>query len=358
MPTLNKYVSSNTKTGYFVRANVGGSHPVTLQTTTVGERIFQDNGYTDGSTIPTKLVWSMYDVDLLYTESSLSTSTPSPSFGSLSDAVNGSTLTETTRHHLIEYFNSYSGSHQRAVSKILEDLRESISVDTVETYDISSPAESAKSFLEKFSDEQTTDTDSLSESLSASTRSSLLTFAQRAPQLEYIDISNRPTIVYHFTPLSVTGEAVVYDHTGSMGDGAESEYDYRIEYRDSAVSSVYVRYGSVQKVNGPSSNLSQAEARRLAGELTPVPIDYDALESSVDAPAVSKLEIPERAFIQGDSDLLIGVVDRVSNSDNPLVELERGHMLLDIGEKDGLYLINRIEPKWGRVLCELSYPDP
>ncbi|MDL0123429.1 hypothetical protein [Halobacterium salinarum] len=354
MPSLNRYASSNSKSGYFVRANVGGSHPVTLQTTDTGERIFRDNDYSDGSTIPTKLVWSMYDVDLLYTESSLSTSTPSHSFDSLSDAVNGSNLTEGTRKELVEYFNSYVGSHQKAVSKILEDLRQTMSIDTVETYDISKPAESARSFFGSFNEESEEDIEPLIEELGDNARSSLLTFAQRAPQLEEIEITEQNTLAYHFTPLSVSGDAIVYDLTVGPDGYSDREYDYRIEYRDYEASSVYVRDGEVGKINGPEKNLSQAEAQRLAEELSPVQIDLEAISSTVDAPAISELDIPDRAFTQGDSDLLVGVVDRVSNSDNPLVEMEDGHMLLDFGKEDGIYLINRIEPTWGRVLCELS----
>lgn len=353
MPTLNEYASSNSKTGHFIRANVGGSHPVTLQTTSVAERIFRDNGYSDGSTVPTKLVWSMYDVDLLYTESSLSGSTPSHSFSSLSDAVTGSNLTEETRRALVEYFSSYTGSHQEAVSKILEDLRETIATDDVEVHDVSTPAESVRSFFEKFSEQPISDLDSLEEEGEETVRESLLTFSQRAPQLERIEITDRPSIAYHFTPLSVGGEATVYDLTVADGRGSNGQYDYRIEYRGGPTSSVYVRDGSVRKVNGPSENLSEPEANRLAEELTPVPISRDDVSSTVDAPPVSEVEIPNAAFVQGDSDLLVGTVDRISNSDNPLVEMENGHLLLDIGEEDGLYLIDRIEPKWGRVLCEL-----
>lgn len=212
MPTLNKYASSNEKTGYFIRANVGDSHPVTLQTTGTAEQIFKDNGYSDGSNIPTKLVWSMYDVDLLYTESSVSSDTPSYSFDSLSDAVTGSELTEGTRQDLIRYFEEYSGVHQKRVNKVLDDL-------------------------------------------------------------------------------------------------------------------------------------------------TPVEIDRSDITSTVDAPSISEMDIPKKAFVQSDSDLLVGVVDRISSSDNPLVEVSDGHLLLDSGNEGGVYLIDRVESRWGRVLCELTRSD-
>lgn len=352
MPTLKKYSSSNQKTGYFVRANVGGSHPVTLQTTGVSERIFRDNGYSDGSTVPTKLVWSMYDVDLLYIESSLSSSTPSHSFDSLSDAVNGSNLTESTRHELIKYFRSYSGFHQEAVSKILDDLRRAISTEIMETYDASKPIESAKSFFAKFSEHPTDDIDTLLEEQKPETRSSLLSFAQRAPQLEEIEITGRSIIAYHLLPLSVPGTATVYDLT--VSDEVSENHDYRIEYQNGPVLSLYIRGGRILKVNGPKDDLSSLEARHLTEEVTPVNIDDRDVRSTVDSPPVSAVDIPGKSFVQDNNDLYVGVVDRISNNGNPLVELENGHLLLDAGEKGGLYLIHRVEPKWGRVLCELT----
>lgn len=354
MPTLNKYAQSNEKTGYFVRANVGGSHPVTLQTTGVAERIFEDNGYSNGSSVPTKLVWSMYDVDLLYTESSISSATPSHSFGSLSDAVTGSTLTEETRQDLIQYFGTYSGPHQGEVSKILSDLRRTTSTGNIASFDASEPAKSAKAIFDDHSSRGGHQIEQLLDDRESKVSTSLLTFAQRASQIKDIEVTDRPTISYHFTPLTVPGNAVVYDLTVSDGRGSNGQYDYRIEYEHGQMSSVYVRGGSVQKLNGPSENLTSSEASRLADEITPVEINRNEISSSVDAPNTSELDLPDRAFIQGESDLFIGVIDRISNSDNPLVELRNSHFLTDVGEQGNVYLINRVEPRWGRVLCELT----
>lgn len=121
---MNRYTASSKKTGFYIRANVGGHHPVTLQATQVSEQIFQENGYRDGSSLPTKLVWGMYDVGLLYTEASLSGSTPSYSVkASLTPWMESSVLTEATRQKLIKYLSSYSGSQQAAVKQLLKELR-------------------------------------------------------------------------------------------------------------------------------------------------------------------------------------------------------------------------------------------
>lgn len=357
MPTLNKYALSNEKTGYFVRANVGGTHPVTLQTTGTAEQIFKDNGYTDGSAIPTKLVWSMYDVDLLYTESSVSSATPSHSFDSLSDAVTGSRLTEGTRQDLIRYFDEYSGAHQTQVNDVLSDLRREVTAGSIEPYDSSAPVQSARHLLKEYSSKSSDDRERFLNEIGESARRSLLVFGQRASQLVDIRLSDDSTVTYQFAALSVPGEVTVFDLTSSKESGRNGQYEYRIEYDREQTASIYVRDGTVRKVSGASSNMSSSEARQLAKELTPVEIDRSETTSTVDAPSLSEMDIPDKAFVQSESDLLVGVVDRVSNSDNPLVEMSDGHLLLDSGDVDGVYLIDRIGSRWGRVLCELTRSD-
>lgn len=357
MPTLNRYAPSNEKTGFFVRANVGGSHPVTLQTTSVAERIFRDNGYGDGTTIPTKLVWSMYDVDLLYTESSLSGSTPSYSVhDSLSEVMESSALSESTRQRLIRYLSSYSGSHQAAVGKLLEDLRETISLDAVQKYEPSKQTENAIEFLSEFGSDDI-DVDALFDEYEGELKQSLLAFSMHAPQLEEIEITEGPAIGYQFTSLTMPGDVTVYDHSLADGRGSTGQYEYRIQYRESATSSIYVRNGEVQKVNGPAENISWEEAERLTDELIPAELPLDQISVCANSPPLSEINLPQQAFAPKDTDPVVGIVDRISNSDNPVVEMDDGHLLLDTGDEDKLYLINRIDSRWGRVLCELPLPD-
>jgi len=357
MPTLNRYASSNQKTGYYIRANVGGSHPVTLQTTSVAERILSDNGYSDGATIPTKLVWSMYDVDLLYTESSLSASTPSYSVrDSLSEVMESSVLSKSTRHRLIEYLSSYSGSHQAAVGQLLEDLRATVSLDAVQKHEPSKQTESATEFLSEFAVDDM-DVNTLFDEYGGELEQSLLAFSMRAPQLEGIEVTDRPGIGYQFTSLTMPGDVTIYDYALADGRGSTEQYEYRIQYRESATSSIYVRDSEIQKVNGPTDNISRAEAERLAEELIPAELASDEISVCTNSPSVSEIDLPEYAFVPQDTDLVVGAVDRISNSDNPVVEMDGGHLLLDTGDEYKLYLINRIDSRWGRVLCELPHPE-
>lgn len=357
MPTLNRYAPSSQKTGYYIRANVGGSHPVTLQTTPVAERILVENGYGDGATVPTKLVWSMYDVDLLYTESSLSASTPSYSVqDSLSEVMESSALSKSTRQQLIEYLSSYSGSHQTAVGRLLEDLRATVSLDAVQKYDPSKQAENAAEFLREFGADEV-NVEELFDEYRSELEESLLAFSMRAPQLEEIDITERPAIGYQFTSLTMPGDVVVYDYSLSDGRGSTGQYEYRIEYREAGTSSIYVRDGRVQKVNGPTENITRSQAERVADELIPVKLSSDEISVCANSPPLRDIDLPQYAFVSESTDLLVGVVDRISNSDNPVVEMGDQHLLLDTGEEDNLYLINRVDSRWGRVLCELPLPE-
>lgn len=74
MPTLREYKPSSKKSGYYIQANVGGSHPITLQVTAIAQTIFQQTSYKPDQSVPTKLIWAMYDLNLLYTHKSLDSS--------------------------------------------------------------------------------------------------------------------------------------------------------------------------------------------------------------------------------------------------------------------------------------------
>jgi len=244
------------------------------------------------------------------------------------------------------------------VNDVLSELRREVTAGSIETYNSSEPVQNARNLLIKYSSKSGDKIDQFLSNIGKRGRQSLLAFGQRASQITDIDLTDQSTVSYQFTPLSVRGEVTVFDLTSSNGAKEDGEYDYRIDHkREQRTASIYIRDGTVEKMTGASDNLTSSEARQLANELTPVKINKSNIKPTIDAPSISELDIPERAFIQGDSDLLVGVVDRISNSDNPLVETDDGHLLLDTGDKDEVYLIDQIESLWGRVLCKLTRSD-
>jgi hypothetical protein len=123
MPKLKEYVASSDKDGSYLVANVGGAHPVTLQLTQVGANLL---GYSVGDGVPTKLVWSLYDVGLAYTENSTGNvaGADTENLNTLQAVTMSSSLTQKERERLIKILAKYSGPNERQVTELLDDLRQ------------------------------------------------------------------------------------------------------------------------------------------------------------------------------------------------------------------------------------------
>ena len=350
MPSLKRYSDSSDKSGYYIRANVGGKHPVTLQTTTLAEQIFDENGYSHGNSVPTKLVWSMYDVDLLYTQSSISSSTPSYAPDSFSDAVTKSELTSETRENLIRYFTNHSSIQEPRLNEILDELRTGGSDRQVPDYASPVELDRIESFIVENTSVQNEDVSDYLENKGSKVQDSLAVFSQKCTRIEQVDIEADGRISYRFSLKLLPGTATVYDHTPK----SNSQYHYRIEYVDSSISSVYICDNNVEKVNGPSENLTESEAHRLSREIIPISIDKSAINTGTSISSVSDFELPNKLFLRTDPDLLVAVVDRISNSNNPVVEMEDEHVVINNGEEGKIYLINRTGAGRGHALFKLD----
>ncbi|WP_049998786.1 hypothetical protein [Halococcus sediminicola] len=132
MPRLNEYTPTSEKSGYYIRANVGGSHPITLQVTDLARLIFEKTGYEPERAVPTRLVWAMYDLHLLYTHKSLDIDAVSEvSTGEiLQDLDLDSTLSETERTRLISYIHEYEGEQKSTLTRLKRELERSTAANT------------------------------------------------------------------------------------------------------------------------------------------------------------------------------------------------------------------------------------
>lgn len=122
MPTLRRYVPNSSKTGYYIQANVGAGAPITLQVSRLAGKIFTDNGYSDGDTVPTKLVWAMYDVGLLSTGGSGGPTKSVNVYSAFTENGVSARLSEQTRSELLEYFEDYCGPQQSRVRRLSSKL--------------------------------------------------------------------------------------------------------------------------------------------------------------------------------------------------------------------------------------------
>lgn len=130
MPIFHEYADNNKKDGFYIRANVGGSTPVTLQVSAIATRIFKVLGYNDGDAVPPKLVWAMYDLDMLYTLTSIN-------IESVTDDINASKiideldlenkLDEDELGRVVSYLEAYSGPNEERIKELREQLLENLS---------------------------------------------------------------------------------------------------------------------------------------------------------------------------------------------------------------------------------------
>lgn len=67
MPKLHRYVSQSDKTGYYVKTVVHNNH-VTLQVTGEARKLLEELGFQKEDEVPSNLIWTLYNVGLLYTE--------------------------------------------------------------------------------------------------------------------------------------------------------------------------------------------------------------------------------------------------------------------------------------------------
>jgi hypothetical protein len=128
MPTLKAYVEKSEQTGVYILANVGGTHPITLQVTELGAAILEKAGYAPPEvSVPTKVVWAMYDVGLLYTSNVVNNP---PSFEQGADGIFeemgvSNQLTSSERDRLLRLLAEYTGPNEKEIRQLREKVEES-----------------------------------------------------------------------------------------------------------------------------------------------------------------------------------------------------------------------------------------
>lgn len=125
MPTLKQYTADSEKSGYYILANVGGANPITLQVTTLGEQILRKTEYEAGDFVPTDIVWSMFDVGIMFTSSNINeppdvTQDTDEIFHQLNVS---NQLTDAERAELLNYLTEYTGPNEEQVAALRDDLQ-------------------------------------------------------------------------------------------------------------------------------------------------------------------------------------------------------------------------------------------
>lgn len=125
MSSLKEYTEGSEKSGYYILANVGGPHPITLQVSDLGQQIFQKTGHNPGENVPSKIVWAMFDVGILYTTNTIN---EPPDVIEETDQIFrelnlANRLTEEERHQLVQYLEEYQGPNKAQVESLREELQ-------------------------------------------------------------------------------------------------------------------------------------------------------------------------------------------------------------------------------------------
>lgn len=127
---LKEFADSNDKDGYYVHAHVSGlSHPPPLQTPEVTEEIYRGLGYEPikpgddgGVNVPKYLTWTLFDVDLHWTENSGHQGDASDlDFDDLRE-VSGPDLTSDDIETILELTEDYRGQYQSRVKELREEF--------------------------------------------------------------------------------------------------------------------------------------------------------------------------------------------------------------------------------------------
>lgn len=135
MTTLNQYTPDSKKEGFYIRANVGGDRPITLQVSHAASRIFETVGYEDGDSVPTELVWAMYSLDMVYTLTSIDLGSEPKDLEPakiLKDLDLENKLTDEERAELISYLEAYSGPDADRIEELRKELLENVSEDELD----------------------------------------------------------------------------------------------------------------------------------------------------------------------------------------------------------------------------------
>jgi hypothetical protein len=355
MPTLQEYADSNTKDGTFIRASLGDEGVITLQTSPVADRLFGLLEYHPPTTLPSKLVWEMKEVGLLYTRNSIDTEGGgSGDVLSLLDDVDDSSLTPDERTEIIAELETYSGPEKETVSELV-DLLGGSSASAPDT-ESTEPSEIPSiwdwpldpTLLEYCTDQYR--------------RASLQAFIDH-PHLDAppIHVSSYGEFSYKLSKDDVGWDVYISDHR------PRPDHDFKFKIKHTQDKQ---EFGWITKSGDIVAYENQAGDRGAKAHITEtsewaLPSAQILEDTQVNRAAVVR-ENADGIYMFGDRELtpirnsqyvnkqklLFAEVDRLSNADNSVVELigSGNHLQLDQGEPGERYLIEYFSNQQARVL--------
>ncbi|SEH62949.1 hypothetical protein SAMN05192561_11534 [Halopenitus malekzadehii] len=367
MPRLKRYVESSEQDGYYVLAHTG--QPVTLQVSDLGYVIFHFLGYSPNEGLPSKLVWAMYDIDILYSSSSVDLERENQNISQLIEVLDDLDLDKEfgaeDRRRLVEYLKNYEGPDKEDVQEFIEriGLSDDIEIPGKSPNPIPTNFKEALSLIERHASSRSDFETSVSRIHDQNyTKASIQSFANH-PHLVEESIEVRPHgVIQYELSRDRKGETIIVRDKRITED---DPYDYsiRIKYSTGGKEIATVKDGYLQEYHNHDASVG---ARfRISSMLdwilptTEVEFTRESEETEVGSGYVSEWNgmelIPINVVQHPDpSDLKIFAVDRISNAGNPVVETEDGILLLDEGEPDERYLVKVKSDHNGEVISRVK----
>ena len=367
MPTLKRYVSSADQTGAYVLANVGGSSPITLQVSELAEKIFAVLEYQSPDKVPSKLVWSMFDVGLLFTYNSLTLSEDTEAADkntSILDQLDlDSHLPSDQKEKIIIKLKNYDISETDKIEELIEVLR---SNDEAARLPLADESKKGISLLQQWvasSDEFLRIKDQI-EGFESYASASIQTFA-RHPYLSAppVWVEDDWSLKYKLVRETQSNDVYICDHRHKSGHsfkilidrgsgghevGKISKHGTVVDYQNKAGrtgSRINISSLTDWAVPNESILVHIPSSARLyhSGEFT----EYEGEE----------LDPIRKPTVADSSKIYTGVISRMSNSGNPVVREDNTAVVLDQGQVGEKYLFELIGDT-GRVLSRFpSEPD-
>ncbi len=364
MPTLRKYKPSSKKNGYYIQANVGGSHPITLQVTPIAGKILRKTGYKPNKSIPTKLVWAMYDLDLLYTKKSLDTSNPQDvSTGAVLRNLDlGNRLSRRELNEVINYIDEYSGPQIQALKHLKNDLTNAAesgadAKNSVNQSDIPKTTEEAVSCLFTITNgirqfrQARQNTDDLY----------LLKSFQNFMTHPYVDfeqteVTDDGELRYTLTHPEKENTYRLTDQLPPRKGMGFHDTDYVIQIPDENGNATGVIEDEAIVGFAPAESNSYDKKdleEDLKWILSIKPVDTNPDFTTMTEYNGIELEPIRRIRNKQNIDMQIVEVDRISNAGNPIVEVGDTHYLLDRGEPGERYLVEVTQQNRWKALSKV-----
>lgn len=369
MPTLRKYKPASSKSGYYIQANVGAAHPITLQVTSLAETIFSQTGYQPDGSVPTKLVWAMYDLGLVFTKSSLDPEAVEDV--STEDVFReldiGNRLSAAEKSKLVSYIEEYEGPQEGTLTRLKEELeagevdleseKDTVGTDLVEQ-DIPQTEDEAVSELylmcssvKEFRDlKRVIDKRFLLRSLR--------TFIPH-PYADHLKSKAEKdgSINYRLSHPDHNQTVWLEDSRGKItsSKGRDADYIMRVPCESGEAIAVISDGEVVEFEASPDGDYGVRELERdREWVLPPSPVGIDeTLTTEYTHYDGFELE-PIRAVRDTSEDQLqIVEVDRISQSQNPVIELDGDPQILDQGKPGNRYLAKKVDGNTWRVVSEV-----